>query len=200
VKAIYSAVLSTVLSHLRDPFFWKGIIVAVLVGLLAKTGQWLWGMIVETWRSRQAFDITGSWMGDCLLPSYTERQLEIWRYTRKGDDVKLKFFAYDPSGAPPSRWIGAGVYRGSKLSAYYYRLAQGTYESGVVALELKALGLKGMYGQFDPKVKEEPLYVSNADYTQRRVELAFLPRMKMLFGLPPLPTYAEVKRLYGPAS
>lgn len=197
---MFNDIWKIVSDHVKEPTFWKGIGVALLLAALAKIGQWLWNVVVQAWRSRQAFDIAGSWIGDCLLPSYQERQLEIWRYTRRGDDVKLRFFAYDPRDSKPRLWIGGGVYRGSKLSAYYYHLAQGTYESGVIALELKGLRLRGVYAQFDPKMKDEPLFVSQPDYTQQRIDLAFFPRMRMFFGFPPLPTYEEVKRFYDSAS
>jgi hypothetical protein len=181
---------------IAEPSFLKGVLVALLLAIVTKIGYWLIDVVLQAWRSRQAFDISGNWIGDCLLPSYQQRELEIWHYARKGDLMKLSFFAYGLNDPKPRRWIGGGVYRGSKLSAYYYRLAGETYESGVVALELRALQLEGVYAQFDPKVKGEPLYVSQQGYAQTRIKLAFFPRMKMLFGFPPFRTYAEVEKLY----
>jgi len=181
----------------EDPkSFWKGFVVPVLVALLAKIGLWLRDAIVEAWHTRHAFDISGTWIGDCWLPSYPEPQLEIWQYRRKGDQVKLKFFSYDPRNESPQKWLGGGVYRGSKFSAYYYMPAANTYESGVVALELKALGLKGVYAQFDPKTPDEPLYASQPDYQQRRIQLLFYPRLRMFLGAPPFGTHADVKKLF----
>jgi hypothetical protein len=182
---------------IHDKTFIKGVLVAVLVALLTKVGQWLWDLFRQAWQSRNSFDIGGIWVGDCWLPSYGDKELEIWRYWRKGDAVKLKFFTYNAGNAKPRKWIGGGIYRGTKLSAYYYLLAADTYESGVVVLELKALQLKGAYAQFDPKVKEEPLYVSKIDYAQSRIKLALGPRIKMILGFPPFRTYAEVKALCG---
>jgi hypothetical protein len=176
--------------------FLKGLLVAVLLAVLAKIGEWLRDVILQTWRSRNSFDIAGVWMGECWLPSYQMRELEIWLYTRKGDDVKLKFFSYDPRSPKPRKWCGGGVYRGSKLSGYYYLLERNTYESGVMALEVKALELKGAYAQFDPKVGDEPLYVSKPNYQQRRIQLSLYARLKMRLGIPPFRTYAEVDKLF----
>lgn len=196
---IVGALKFNVPAILASEGFWHGVIVAVILAVVAKSGQWLWGVLRQVVQSRHEFDISGNWISDCWLPSYgNARFIEIWRYSRNGDRVNLTFFAYDPNVSEPKKWSGGGIYRGPKLSAYYYQCDKSTYESGVIALELTTLRLKGVYAQFDPKVEKgkEPLFVSDTEYFQKRIKLSFFPRVKMFLGFPPFRTYAEVKEVY----
>jgi hypothetical protein len=187
-----------------DPKIVGTLIAAVLVVIAGKVLQKILAAGVHVWKSRKAYDLAGYWIGECNLPSYSKPALEIWRYTRSGfwrnapngDHVSLKFFAYTPDSRQISQWLGGGVWRGTKLSGYYYRYDKFTFESGVIALELKALTLRGAYAQFDVNHPAEPLYVSDANYVQCRIkQLPAMARLKMHFGYPPFASYAHVKAL-----
>jgi hypothetical protein len=71
-----------------------------------------------------------------------------------------------------------------------------SFESGVIALELKSRNLKGVYAQFDPKLQNDPLYVSEANYYQTPIQLSFYRRLRIIFNAPPFRTYNEVLKLY----
>jgi hypothetical protein len=138
-----------VLSHLNPidlvQEFWtengKGILVAVLVGIVAKIAHSLWQIVRNIWRSRKAFGISGNWIGTCDLPSYGESgNIEIWRYIRAGDEIKLTFFAYSSVTPNITKWLGHGVFRNNKLSAYYYELDKVSYDSVVIVMEMKGGG------------------------------------------------------------
>jgi len=174
-----------------------GFITAVLLAVAGIFGHWLFNVIRTAWRDRNAFGISGFWIGECSLPSSGQTpSLEIWRYSHAGDRVTLKFFEYKSGNSEVHNYLGGGVFRVSKLSAYYYELKKHTYESGVIALELEGLWLKGVFAQFDPNFSGEPLHVSTTNYAQRRVKLRFLSRMKIFVGRPPFRTYEEVKKVY----
>ena len=189
-------------TFLRDQTFWKGILVAAVVAVIWKAGQWLWNASLYIWHSRSHFDdVSGTWVGTCVLPSYQGEYIEIWRYRRSGDQVRLVFYSYGPGNPKIHKWYGGGVYRGTKLSAYYFERDRSTYESGVVALELMGLRtLKGVYAQFDPRRRREPMYVSKRDYIQTRITLPFECRVRMLFGWPPVRTFDDVKRIHQEAT
>jgi hypothetical protein len=176
-------------------------LVAVLAAVAFKILLITLDFVRQKWLSRNEFDIAGFWIGQCLLPNSKSPYLEIWRYRRKGDRVTLIFYSYHPSSEDISKWVGGGTWRGKMLSAFYYRLAKRTYESGVIAMQLSALHLVGVYAQFDPSHPGEPLYVStsdNQDYVQTQLlNLSLWSRLKMQFGRPPLRNYEQVKSLYG---
>jgi hypothetical protein len=182
--------------------FWKGVVVAVLAAVAGKLGHWSWKIIRQILLSRKTFDLAGIWIGECWLPSYGEQKssIEIWRYSRAVDQVTLSFFAYNSATPEVQKWIGGGVFRGNKLSAYYYELDKSNYESGVIAMEMKGRRLKGVYAQFDPNVTDEPFYVSDNNYEQRRISLPIVPRLKMQMGFAPFGSYREVKDLCEAAS
>ena len=183
--------------------------------LLTVFGKGVWGQARTLLRKHREFDVAGYWIGECHLPSYGGTpQLEVWSYARSGEDLLLKFFAYDPDPKvkKPTKWLGRAIFRGQKLSGFYYLYDEYTYESGVFAMDLTALSLRGVYAQFDPKVENEPLYVSTTikdasgkevlrenarDYAQHRIrELPFIARLRMTLGLSPFKTFAEVNGLY----
>jgi hypothetical protein len=199
ISALFRDALSGIHHALASPGFWTGVGAAVILGILNSIGPWLWERLKQAWVSRDDFDITGYWVGECSLPSYDAKQLEIWRYRRSGELVRIMFFAYDQSGSKPTKWRGGAVCRMNKLSGYYYLLDSHTYESGVVALEYKASRFLGIYAQFDPKCEDEPLYVSPTApmaYVQVPVELPLVPRIRMAFGRPPLRAYGDVMKLF----
>lgn len=198
---LFQQIIHSIRDTVTSSNFWRGLIVSVTVAFLTVFGKWLWRVLRDHFRT-QAFTIAGYWVGYCLLPSYQGKaNLEIWRYSLKGGSIMLSFFAYEPDkdGLPikPTRWLGGGIWRGSKFSAYYYLDRATSFESGVLALEVKGPHLKGIYAQFDPNEPDEPLYVSQKDYVQFRIrELQFCSRVKMLFGRPPVESYKEVEKIY----
>jgi hypothetical protein len=180
--------------------FWdengKGILVAVLVGIIAKIAHSLWQFVWNIWRTRQSFGISGNWIGTCDLPSYGgDSNIEIWRYIRAGDEVKLTFFAYGKTAPGAIKWRGHGVFRNNKLSAYYYELDKTSYDSGVIVMEMKGARLTGTYAQFDSHSPDESFFVSDRSYVQARVSLPLTLRARMWVGLPPVRTYAEAAKL-----
>jgi hypothetical protein len=190
--------LSGVLSKwdfLTSQHFWTGVAVAVGVAFLNQTRDAAWSLFQRAWMTRRRFDLSGYWAGTCMLPSYTSPTFELWRYSRSGDRVKLAFYSYSSAELKPEKWLGGGVFRGNKLSAYYYVNDPDSPESGTVTLELKGLRLKGVYAQFDPKVPDDPLFVSKDPYEQVRVTLTRRQRARMFFGFPPVAKYQQAAEL-----
>jgi len=179
--------------------FWtdngRGVLVAVMVGILAKIAHSLWQIFQNAWRSRRAFRIAGNWIGTCVLPSYGGSNVEIWRYTLAGDLVKLTFFAYSKTSRGAVKWVGRGVFRNNKLSAYYYELDRTSYDSGVIVMEMKGARLKGTYAQFDSHAADESFFVSDRNYVHTRISLPVVSRARMFIGLAPVNTYAEAEKL-----
>lgn len=177
--------------------FWHGVAVSVVIAFLTLFGKWLLRE-ARTFLQRQiAFSVAGPWIGECSLPhDKGSPNLEIWLYTQKKENVNFKFFAYAPDRlTQPTKWMGGGVYRGSKLSGYYYKFEKRTPESGVIALELKGRWLKGMYAQFDPNVIKDPFYIGS-DYVQCPIHLPLRSQLKMILGRPPFRSYEEVQKIY----
>jgi hypothetical protein len=173
-----------------------GVVATIIIYVVTKIFLYLWNIALQKWRNLYEFKIAGDWMSYCRLPSGD--LLEIWHYyLPKQQQFKLAFFSYAPDNSA-SKWSGAGTIRNNKLSAYYYRLNSESYESGVVAMEVKAQKLRGTYAQFDPNFPDETFYVSHPiyDYTQVRIKLSLKCRIKMFFGFPPFRTYAEAKDLF----
>lgn len=191
-------VLGNIRTTLLSGGFWQGVVVSVVVTFLTLFGKWLLRTANTFLQTQIAFSVAGYWIGECLLPSYEGKpNLEIWFYSQRAENVSFKFFAYAPNGARPTKWIGRGLYRGSKLSAYYYKFRKRTFEAGVMALELKGLWLKGVYAQFDPNVPQEPLYVSDVNYIQWPIHrLTLRSKLKMILGRPPFRSYDEVQKIY----
>jgi hypothetical protein len=181
ISSAFQSLKSLVPQFLLSEKFWHGILVAVLAAVAYKMLHIAWDIVHRKWLSRNEFDIAGFWIGQCLLPSYPTPYLEIWRYGRRRDSITLIFYSYDPSSKNISKWVGSGTWRGKMLSAFYYRLHKSSYESGVIAMQLQATKLVGVYAQFDPGHAAEPLYVSTSgkqDYVQTPVKLALWSRLK----------------------
>jgi len=177
--------------------FWHGIAAAIIIAVAIKLLERLFDLAQHIRHRHHQFSIEGHWIGKCWLPSYqTEEYLEIWRYTSRRDHVRIEFYAYHPTSSAIDKWIGGGVFRGSKLSAYYYQIDRHTYESGVIAMGLSGLQLKGVYAQFDPKAGNEPFHASTTEYSQHRIELPFGARVRMAFGRPPVQSYQTVKSMF----
>jgi hypothetical protein len=194
-----SGVLSK-LDFLTSEHFWTGVAVAAVVAFLHQTRDAAWSLFRRAWMTRRQFDLSGYWAGVCMLPSYASPSFELWRYSRSGDRVKLAFYSYSSEELRPEKWVGGGVFRGNKLSAYYYVNDADTPESGTITMELKGLRLKGVYAQFDPRVPDDPLFVSKKGYEQVRVRLMRRQRARMFFGLPPVARYQQAADLYAAAS
>jgi hypothetical protein len=187
--------LSFLPSILQYKQYWQGIATTIIIALATKILTWL----VETVRNKKNqshdYKIEGFWIGSCQLPSYGESpSIEVWRYTRKGDKIKLTFFSYSKN-SNISKNIGEGIFRGSILSCYYYLQDKSTYESGVVTMVLSGLELKGAYAQFEPKKGHQP-YHTSTDYIHKRINLSFRSRLRMTLGGPPLKKYEEAKSVY----
>jgi hypothetical protein len=114
-----SGVLSK-LDFLTSEHFWTGVAVAAVVAFLHQTRDAAWSLFRRAWMTRRQFDLSGYWAGVCMLPSYASPSFELWRYSRSGDRVKLAFYSYSSEELRPEKWVGGGVFRGNKLSAYYY--------------------------------------------------------------------------------
>jgi hypothetical protein len=194
-----SGVLSK-LDFLTSEHFWTGVAVAVVVAFLHQTRDAAWSLFRRAWMTRSQFDLSGYWAGTCTLPHLTSPTLELWRYSRSGGRVKLAFYSYNSAELKPEKWVGGGVFRGNKLSAFYYVNDVDTPESGTITMELKGLRLKGVYAQFDPHVPDDPLFVSEAPYEQVRVKLTWRQRVRMFFGFPPVAKYQQAAELYTAAS
>ncbi|HEY7498312.1 MAG TPA: hypothetical protein VH740_07355 [Vicinamibacterales bacterium] len=194
------SIVNALIQKVTAADFWQGVIAALVIALAALIGKNLWRW-ADRLRRPGGFDLAGYWMGTCILPSYEQPQLEIWRYRRVQEDITLTFFAYDAKQPKATKWRGWGVFRVHMLSAYYYLRQKGSYDSGVVALEVNAGKLRGIYAQFDAKKDKEPLYVSptkrGADYyVQYPVSLPRAARLRMLAGFAPFRTFEEVQKLY----
>jgi hypothetical protein len=190
-----SGMLSNKLDFLTSEHFWSGVAVAVVVAFLHQTRDMTWSLFRRAWMTRSQFDLSGCWAGICMLPSYTSPSFELWHYSRSGDRVKLAIYSYSSAELRTEKWVGGGVFRGNKLSAYYYVNDADTPESGTITMELKGLRLKGVYAQFDPQVPDDPLFVSEKPYEQVRVRLTRSQRIRMFFGYPPVAKYQEAAEL-----
>jgi hypothetical protein len=188
------------LDFLTSEHFWTGVAVAVVVALLTQTRDAAWSLVKRAWGTRGQFGLSGFWAGTCMLPHFASPSLELWRYSLTGDRVKLVFYSYSSAELKPVKWVGGGVFRGNKLSAYYYVKDADTPESGTITMELKGLRLMGVYAQFDPKVPDDPLFVCKDPYEQVRVRLARRQRARMFFGFPPVATFQLVANLLAAAS
>jgi hypothetical protein len=197
------------LDFLTSEHFWTGVAVAVAVAVLHQTRDAAWNFLRRALMTHGQFDLSGYWAGKCMLPSYTSPTFELWRYSRSGDRVKLAFYAYNSpkpgSQEPrPEKWVGGGVFRGNKLSAFYYVNDADSPESGTITMELKGLRLRGVYAQFDPNDPNDPLFVSETPsetpYEQVRVRLTRRQRARMFFGFPPVARYQQAAELCASAS
>ena len=119
-------------------------------------------------------------------------------YSVAGDRVKLTFYSYS-ADLKPEKWVGGGVFRGDKLSAYYYVKDVNSSESGTITVEMKGVRLRGVYAQFDPADRRDPLFVSKKGYEQLRVRLTRRQRAWMFFGFPPEATEQDVENLLAAA-
>jgi hypothetical protein len=193
--------LDNVLQRVAAVDFWQGVVAAfvlALLGFVAKRAL-RWGRAVfgRPWD----FNIAGYWVGTCYLPSYRQPHLELWRYARNREEVRLVFFAYDPASGRVTKWRGGGVLRGHMLSAHYYLSSKYAYDTGVIALELQSECLKGVYAQFHRSESDDQLFVSSTEpkdfYRQcRAVDLPVAARIRMFCGRRPFKTYKEIEALY----
>jgi hypothetical protein len=198
IENTFSRILAIISEHVASSDFWQGTAAAVVLAALAASCRRLWAFGIAWFASSNQFSIQGYWTGQCVLPSYAAPQIEIWHYSLAGQSLRLTFYAYDKSHPRPTKWRGSGVFRGAHLACSYYLTGQSTkktYEAGVMALRLRALKLQGVYAQFDPKVGDEPLYVSQSagddQYIQGQIELPVMARLRMRLGLSPFITYQE---------
>jgi hypothetical protein len=187
------------LDFLTSEKFWTGVAVAVVVALLTKAGQMAWRLAVDAWNTRHQFGLSGFWAGACMLPTFEKPTLELWYYSLAGDRVNLTFYSYSSAELKPVKWVGGGVFRGDKLSAYYYVKDVNSSESGTITVELKGLRLRGVYAQFDPNDRRNQLFVSKKDYEQLRVRLTRRQRAWIFFGFPPVATHQDVENLLAAA-
>jgi hypothetical protein len=173
--------------------FWASVAVLFLVAFFRQLRDAAWRLLYGAWEWRNKFDLSGYWAGECELPTVSSH--ELWRYSLTRHSVKLVLYSYTSvAGEKPKKWIGGGVFRGNRLSAYYYLEDPNAPESGTITMELRGRSLIGVYAQFDPK-----LIVSKRDYEQVRVNLTrrerIKMRVKMLFGVPPVGTREDVVTL-----
>ena len=173
--------------------FWISVSVAVIFLVVGKFSALAIRLSRQIWQSRQAYSVSGFWIGDCVLPSCRGSYwIEIWRFVQRQNHIKITFYAYDSKGSLVDRYVGLGIFRGSYFSAIYYSSRRDSYESGVLALKLKNHRLRGTYAQHDIGDADENLYTSNGEYTLTRVHLPFLKAARMLLGKPPF----EAKTIY----
>lgn len=150
--------------------------------------------------SRAYYRINGAWIGPCTLPRHKEEGevevegLEIYHLKRNKEDIKFSFFHYRPDTSQVIRYEGSGVYRGGRLSAFYWIDDSKFCESGVFVLRKVDELFKGFYAQY-PRGSVKP-YFSEEVFILRRVQISLWAQLKMLFHRPPYPTYARVEALY----
>lgn len=175
--------------------FVQGVLAALVLAMLAFLARAVTRIFVQVVSRTREFDIRGTWIGECWLPSYKDHKgLEIWSYARSGDRIRFSFYSYDGPGRRPKKWLGSGIFRNNILSGFYYQAHSQTYESGSITLQIRELRLMGAFSQFDANEVGEPLHISR-DYKQARVALTQWQKLRMAVGLSPLLEYEEVRAL-----
>lgn len=174
-----------------------GAIWAVLAWLIWK----LFRVIQHLFKvSRAYYRINGAWIGPCCLPRYSgEREvevegIEIYHLSKNKENLTLSFFHYRPDTSEVTRYEGAGVYRGERVSAFYYIDDSKVSESGVFVLRKVGELFKGFYAQY-PRSSVKP-YQSAEVFILRRIQISLWAQLKMLLHRPPYKSYAEVEKLY----
>lgn len=174
-----------------------GVILAVLGWLFWKSFR----VIQHLFRvSRAYYRINGAWIGPCTLPRHKEEGevevegIEIYHLKRNKEDVTFSFFHYRPDTSQVIRYEGSGVYRGGRISAFYYIDDSKSCESGVFVLRQVSELFKGFYAQY-PRSSVKP-YHSAEVFILRRIHIPLWAQVKMLFHRPPFPKYDEVQQLY----
>ena len=181
--------------------FWINLSIAVTFVLFGKASAVLWRFVRRVRQSHQHYTVSGCWVGTCVLPSYGGKpHVEVWRIVQNREEIALVFFCYPPDGSLVSLCRGSGVFRGSIMSAIYFTPSSDTYESGVLALRLKGRRLVGSYAQFDPNDSEETFFSSDTAYCLTRIQLPLRQRVRMLFGLAPVPTYSDAQAIHASVS
>lgn len=175
--------------------FAVSLIVAATFFILGKS----WGLVgrfVQTLRqAASSFTVSGFWVGTCVLPSYNDSpSIEIWRITQKDQAISLKFFEYKSSSERIDKCTGSGVFRGGLFSAIYYSTRPDSYESGVLALRLRGMGLSGVYAQYDVGKSDEKFFASDTTYELFRVRLSWRRALLFAFGRKPFKDFAEVSQ------
>lgn len=177
--------------------FWISFSVAVIFLVSGKLLAFAARLSRQIWQSHQSYSVSGFWIGDCILPSCGGAYLvEIWRFVQRQDQIKITLFVYSPTETLIDQCAGAGIFRGSYLSAIYYSRRRESYESGVLALKLSNHRLRGTYAQYDLGDADEKFYTSDGEYTLTRARLPFLKAAKMMLGKPPFRDYAEAHAAY----
>jgi len=150
--------------------------------------------------SRAYYRINGAWIGPCTLPRHKDEGevevegLEIYHLKRNDENITFSFFHYRPDTPNIIRYEGGGVYRGGRISAFYYIDDPESCESGVFVLRNVGEIFKGFYAQY-PRTSVTP-YHSAEVFILRRVQISLWAQLKMLFHRPPYATYATVEALY----
>lgn len=185
--------------------FWPEIFKDVLAGAIWAVIAWLiWRLILVIQHlfrvSRAYYRINGAWIGPCSLPRHTgDRQvqvegIEIYHLSKSKENLAFSFFHYRPDTPEIIRYEGAGVYRGERVSAFYYVDDSRFSESGVFVLRKVGELFKGFYAQY-PRTSVKP-YQSEEVFILRRIQISLWAQLKMLLHRPPYKTYAEVEKLY----
>lgn len=150
--------------------------------------------------SRAYYGINGAWIGPCSLPRHSGDRavqvegIEIYHLRKNKENLAFSFFHYRPDSPAIIRYEGTGVYRGERVSAFYFIDDSKVSESGVFGLRKVGDLFKGFYAQY-PRSSVKP-YQSPEVFILRRIQISFWAQMKMLLHRPPYGSYAEVERLY----
>jgi hypothetical protein len=170
---------------------WVNLLAAIALTVLAKLAWVIWSSI---WPLVRPFSLTGSWTGTCRMPSYPPdvEATEIYRIVVRKEHVTFSFFNYHPDLEPVRKYIGSGILRGRVLSAFYYSPSRDSSDSGVLALRLIGLKLRGHYAQYDLQ-KDELLMSSGEMFELTRIKVPMFVQLRMMFGRKPFPTHAKAK-------
>lgn len=185
--------------------FWPEVFKDVLAGAIWAVLAWLiyrlFRVIQHIFKvSRAYYRINGAWIGPCSLPRHSgDREvqvegIEIYHLRKSKENLALSFFHYRPDSAEITRYEGAGVYRGERISAFYFIDDSKVAESGVFVLRQVGELFKGFYAQY-PRSSVKP-YQSKEVFILRRIQISLWAQLKMLLHRPPYRSYAEVEKLY----
>lgn len=180
---------------------WRGLLtnllIAILMVVLGKTALKLHRIVLQLWKSKSEFRLTGIWVGTCWLPAYgPEKAIEIYRLVVKSEKLTLTLHSYLPKKC--EKCEGAGIVRGRILSAYYYTPTSHDFESGVFLLRQVGKKLRGVYAQYDLRA-DERLVVSPENFELMRIQVPMATQLRMIMGRKPVATYEEAKKFYDEA-
>jgi hypothetical protein len=178
--------------------FWINVLAGIALVLLGKLTLLAYRLMRLLLKMRNQYSLTGIWIGTCKLPAYPPgvEAVEIYRLVVRNEHLSFTFFNYRPDLSTVEKYEGAGISRGSIISAFYYDPAPNSRESGVFVVKQFGQKLRGFYGQYDLQANEDLAVSPKESFELKRIPVPISALVRMILGWRPYRTYAEVHALY----